>query len=308
MTDTLTKEDALASLQTFKDRRDAATGADDAHFGHTYPRFVAFCERDPLVQSVLQELPQLEPLDEEGLLTELIENRTLPIPEHPADAELAGHWRLIELSQSTSNFFFHFGRAFRSSSGKDGVGHFRELVLKPFARQLTRRVGDSARLAPPEARDLQAVPLDRIPAAGEARIFLSHKHVDKEIVNRYHAALTTAGFAPWLDTEDMTAGSNLEREIYRGFERSCAAVFFVTKSFKDEKHLGAEVDYAVQMKRRAGDRFAIITLVYDEDAAVPGLLQSYVWRNVRNDLEGLNEVLRALPIELGAVRWKPGLK
>lgn len=57
-----------------------------------------------------------------------------------------------------------------------------------------------------------------------------------------------------------------------------------------------------------GYRFAIITLVYDEDAAVPGLLQSYVWRNVRNDLEGFNEVLRALPIELGAVRWKHGLR
>lgn len=102
----------------------------------------------------------------------------------------------------------------------------------------------------------------------------------------------------------MPAGANLEREILQGFERSCAAVFFVTENFKDEKYLATEVDYAIAEKRKKGKKFAIITLRYSSAAPVPGLLSPYIYKNIENDLEGFNELLRALPIELGPVRWR----
>ena len=102
----------------------------------------------------------------------------------------------------------------------------------------------------------------------------------------------------------MPAGANLEREVLRGFEESCAAVFFITASFKDEKYLAAEVDYAVMQKRKKEQKFAIVTLRYTNAAAVPGLLTPYIYKDVSNDLEGFDELLKALPIELGQVRWK----
>jgi hypothetical protein len=102
----------------------------------------------------------------------------------------------------------------------------------------------------------------------------------------------------------MPAGANLEREVLRGFEESCAAVFFITESFKDEKYLAAEVDYAVMQKRKKDKKFAIVTLRYTNAAAVPGLLTPYIYKDVSNDLEGFDELLKALPIELGSVRWK----
>ena len=102
----------------------------------------------------------------------------------------------------------------------------------------------------------------------------------------------------------MAAGANLEREIKRGFDESCAAVFFITENFVDDKYLAAEVDYAVMQKREKGKKFAIITLRYSDAVPVPDLLTPYIHKDVKNDLEGFYELLRGLPVELGSVRWK----
>jgi len=140
--------------------------------------------------------------------------------------------------------------------------------------------------------------------ANETRIFLSHKSADKPLVYRYYYALKELGFDPWLDEPDMPAGRNLEREILKGFSESCAAVFFVTKNFQDENYLATEVDYAIKQKRKKNKNFAIVTLRYPEASSVPELLTTYVYKNVSNDLEGFRQLLRALPIEVGPIRWK----
>jgi hypothetical protein len=199
---------------------------------------------------------------------------------------------------------YQFGYAFRKFKHNEGIALFRSLIIRPFAEELSHRLGEAANLVSPEERALQAVPLNRIPRANETRIFLSHKSVDKPLVYRYYNALKTLGFEPWLDEPDMPAGVNLERELFRGFEESCAAVFFITENFKDEKYLATEVDYAVMQKRKKGNKFSIITLRYSNAAPVPDLLTPYTYKTVSNDLEGFYELVRALPIELGPVRWK----
>ncbi|HZQ06535.1 MAG TPA: toll/interleukin-1 receptor domain-containing protein [Anaerolineae bacterium] len=186
----------------------------------------------------------------------------------------------------------------------ESIELFRTIIVRPFAEEFGSRLSDAANLATPEARELQAVPYERIPNVNETRIFLSHKSVDKPIVFRYYSALKLLGFEPWLDEPDMPAGTNLERAILQGFEESCAAVFFITQNFKDEKYLAAEVDYAVMQKRSKGKKFAIITLCYLDDAPVPKLLKPYIFKRVSNDLDGFAELIRALPIELSPIRWK----
>jgi len=197
-----------------------------------------------------------------------------------------------------------FGYAFRKYKDSEGIALFRTLIIRPFAEEMTHRLGEAANIVSPEERALQAVPLIRIPRLDETRIFLSHKSVDKPLVHRYYDALKELDFAPWLDEPDMPAGANLERELFKGFEESCAAVFFITENFKDEKYLAAEVDYAVIQKRKKGSKFAIITLRYSNAAPVPDLLTPYTYKTVSNDLAGFYELVRALPIELGPVRWK----
>ena len=57
-------------------------------------------------------------------------------------------------------------------------------------------------------------------------------------------------------------------------------------------------------KRKKNQKFAIITLRYTNAAQVPGLLTPYIYKDVANDLEGFRELVRALPVECGPVRWK----
>ncbi|PNE10736.1 MAG: hypothetical protein CR217_12655 [Beijerinckiaceae bacterium] len=139
------------------------------------------------------------------------------------------------------------------------------------------------------------------------RIFLSHKGSNKAWVRQFKTTLALLGFDPWFDEDAMPAGTNLERGILKGFTDSCAAVFFITPEFKDESFLATEVDYAIKEKREKTDRFAIITLVIGDGTVkgkVPDLLHGYVWKEPKSDLEALQEIIRALPIHVGDVRWR----
>lgn len=139
------------------------------------------------------------------------------------------------------------------------------------------------------------------------RVFLSHKGADKPLVREFKQSLELLGFAPWLDEDAMSAGAELERSILKGFEDSCAAVFFVTPNFQDEQFLATEVDYAIKQKRAKGEKFAIITLVLDnaeQTARVPELLHRFVWKEPQSQLEALREILKALPVQTGTVYWK----
>jgi hypothetical protein len=139
------------------------------------------------------------------------------------------------------------------------------------------------------------------------RVFLSHKGVDKPKVREFKETLELLGFDPWLDEDAMYAGVELERAIAQGFKDSCAAVFFVTPNYRDEQYLATEVNYAIAEKRKKGEKFSIVTLVYEANGAkgqVPDLLAPYVWKEPRNDLEAIRELIRALPVKLGDVYWR----
>lgn len=297
-------EEIMSSLRTFRTLRDDAMHEDPDAFDHHLERFVEFCRSNPLVRRVLAPLEGKHTVDFDTWWAEVNERWSkVTFPSDP-DEELVLRWRAIEKMAYDSNAVWEFGLARDKSKLDDAVNIFRSLILRRFADEVSHRLGEVANLATPEARMVQAVPLARIPTAREIRIFLSHKSVDKPLVYRYYNALKTLGFDPWLDEPAMAAGANLEREVFRGFEESCAAVFFITENFKDERYLAAEVDYAVMQKRKKNRKFAIITLRYNDAAPVPGLLTPYIYKNVSNDLDGFDELIRALPIEAGPMRWK----
>ncbi|MDO8810924.1 MAG: toll/interleukin-1 receptor domain-containing protein [Gallionella sp.] len=139
------------------------------------------------------------------------------------------------------------------------------------------------------------------------KIFLSHKGADKPLVREFKNTLELLGFDCWLDEDAMSAGTELERGLLQGFADSCAAVFFVTPKYADENFLASEVDYAIQEKRKKGDKFSIITLVFQEGAnkgKVPELLHRYVWKEPATHLEALREIVKALPIQVGDAYWR----
>lgn len=140
------------------------------------------------------------------------------------------------------------------------------------------------------------------------KIFLSHKSLNKPKVRKFKSLLTTLGFQVWLDEDDMPAGDKLERALLKGFQESCAAIFFITPDYLDEGFLQTEVDYAIAEKRKKGDEFSIISLVMKDQnnkkGTVPELLKSYVWKEPKDNLEAIEEIIKALPIKVGEVQWK----
>jgi hypothetical protein len=140
------------------------------------------------------------------------------------------------------------------------------------------------------------------------KIFLSHKHGDKPRVRDFAATLRTIGLDPWFDEHDMPASAELERRLLAGIKESAVVVFFVTPDFRDETYIGAEINYAVEERRRRGDSFAIVTLVFSNSAGakgtVPGLLSPYVWKEPQTDLEALRFIVEALPKEFGVPEWR----
>ena len=128
------------------------------------------------------------------------------------------------------------------------------------------------------------------------KVFLSHKGVDKDLVVDFRTTLEILGYDPWIDEDAMPAGTSLERELLQGMQDSCGVVFFITPSFKDEGYLETEVDYAIQEKRKKGDKFAIIALQFVDDdgnvGAIPELLKPYVWKKPKAHLQALCEIVR----------------
>lgn len=144
------------------------------------------------------------------------------------------------------------------------------------------------------------------------KVFLSHKGIDKNnLVNDFKDTLRILGYDPWIDEDAMPAGTSLERGLLQGMEDSCGVVFFLTPSFKDEGYLATEVEYAIQQKRKKGNKFAIIALQFvdenGETGAIPELLKQYVWKKPKTTLAALREILRALPIECASPDWRDEL-
>ena len=293
------KEQVTKSLRLFTSRRDDLLHGDIDTFEPNFKRFCDFC------QSVISPLEALYSIDVQSwwkkIQSDDRDEMDLCFPEDPDEEFLLRYGILVDTVQQ-SDAGMRFGLALRKWKASEWKEMFRNLIVRPFADELSHRLGDAIDLATPEERSMQAVPLKYIPKSNEVRIFLSHKSQDKPMVKRYYQALVDLGFSPWLDEPDMPAGTNLERGILQGFEESCAAVFFITENFKDENYLATEVDYAVMQKRKKGKKFTIITLRYAGN--VPELLKPYTWATVSNDLEGFHELLRALPVQAGPIRWK----
>lgn len=226
------------------------------------------------------------------------------------------------------------------------IDHFKNVAMKEALEQLSRgsrglEITPSTRLngslQPPMETD-DPLAILRFPCCNEAikvdrrdrhfciicgdevdmeksdskKIFLSHKGDDKQEVIEYRDALKSLGYSPWLDIDQMPAGAALERAILKGMEDSCGVVFFITPSFSDEGFLESEVDYAVAEKRKKGDRFAIVALQFSDSegrtGSIPDLLKKYVWKQPKNQLEALREIVRALPIEVGPPDWRDGIE
>ncbi len=192
-----------------------------------------------------------------------------------------------------------------SPSNKEATKQlFVSKIIRPFCEDLRIMLDISTMQEQRQERASDSPPMTELAAENESRIFLSHKSANKPLVERYYKVLSELGYRPWMDIHDMTAGTELDRGILEGVKKSCAIVFFLTKDFTDENFLADEIDYARNRKREFRDRFSIIPLRFPNSKDVPPLLSKYIWIDVEHELDGLYEIVRALPIQLGPAYWR----
>lgn len=161
------------------------------------------------------------------------------------------------------------------------------------------------RLVLAAARSLLETEVEIMKEDAAKDIFLSHSSVDKELVREIAISLRELGFSPWLDEDRMPAGTPLERGLRSGLSSSCAAVFFITPNFRDNKYISSEIDYALEEKTTKGEKFAIITLLMRGATSdmVPEILRRYVYKEA-TDLTAVREIVRSLPIRADRIVWR----
>ena len=123
---------------------------------------------------------------------------------------------------------------------------------------------------------------------------------------RYRACFTPTG-SSWLDEDAMPAGTSLERGLLRGMQDSCGVVFLITPSFKDQGFLETEKNYAIQEKRRKTNKFAIVTLQFDDASGNAGKSRNYSratsGKHPKHHLRRC-EKLSALPVMRTGADWR----
>ncbi len=291
--------------------------AENTHYNtwdieHNVKTFVRFLDDDPLVQAVLPNLLAESTISsskdwwekETANIGRRSEEILWDFPEHPSD-KFALFYCLIRDQANSEEEFRIVERHFARINTSDVIYaqlFFTGSIFSPFCNKLSEELENFVEQQ--ELQVLNSMTISHVSSERETRIFLSHKSENKNRVRLYHRMLQNLGFDPWLDDPDMPAGTELNRGILAGVNESCAVVFFITEDFVDERILSDEIDYAKTRKVQQGSRFAIITLKFPGDVEVPELLKKYVYKPIDNDLDGLYEIVRALPIELGPVRWK----
>ncbi len=140
-----------------------------------------------------------------------------------------------------------------------------------------------------------------------SRIFLSHKGIDKPLVEKIDRALRVLNLKTWFDRDDLAAGDPLVRGIDNAFAGCAAAVFFISSEYAGV--IAKEIDCAIHEAAMRGDSFRVIPLVLAQhggsDSNVPSPLQTQVWKTV-DDVEIVPAILRALPNAVQAlIRYAP---
>ena len=142
-----------------------------------------------------------------------------------------------------------------------------------------------------------------------SRIFLSHKGINKPLVEKIDRALRMLNVKTWFDRDDLAAGDTLVRGVDTAVSSCSAAVFFISSDYVDAGVIQKEIDRAIHEAAMRKDSFRIIPLVLAQhggkDANVPAPLQTLVWKTV-DDVDIVPSILRALPDSMQRqVKYEP---
>lgn len=107
-------------------------------------------------------------------------------------------------------------------------------------------------------------------ADDSCRIFLSHAGADGAMARRISDVLRDAGFAPWLDVDEILPGDSVPKRLGEGLSQADYVVVCLSRAAADSGWVEAERDVSTMSQFASGD--ARVLPVRLEDVQPPALL------------------------------------
>jgi hypothetical protein len=124
-------------------------------------------------------------------------------------------------------------------------------------------------------------------------VFLCHASEDKVAVRSYAARLADAGFATWLDQEQLLPGQDWDLEIRKAIARSSAVIVFLSEKSRKRGYLQKEVLRVLDEAERQPEGTIFLIPAKLEPCEVPDRLSRWHWVDLWNPA-GFNMLCKAL--------------
>jgi len=125
------------------------------------------------------------------------------------------------------------------------------------------------------------------------RIFLSHSSQDDEFAARLASDLKAAGFAPWLDDDEVFVGDSIVSSVSRALDSSDFVVVICSKTAVASGWV--EREWAVRYSEEVKKHYVRVLPQLIEDCELPALLRDRSYADFRqNHSAGLNELIRVI--------------
>jgi formylglycine-generating enzyme required for sulfatase activity len=142
---------------------------------------------------------------------------------------------------------------------------------------------------------MEVTPEETVPNR-RLRVFLCHSSGDKPAVRDLYRRLSTDGFAPWLDEEELLPGQDWQQEIPVAV-RACDVVIICLsqKSVTREGYLQREIRDALYVAEEKPEGTIFVIPVKLEEVEVPKRLRQWQWANLFQE-GGYQRLVRALAV------------
>ncbi|MEE8432609.1 MAG: toll/interleukin-1 receptor domain-containing protein, partial [Candidatus Desulfatibia sp.] len=141
---------------------------------------------------------------------------------------------------------------------------------------------------------LEKLETDEFLAQLSGRIFLSYAREDVKKVESLYNNLRQAGFAPWMDTQDILPGELWEESINNAIRNSEFFIACISRSSLTKRGmLQKELKLAIDIWKQMLDKDIYLIPVRLEPCECPESLAKFQWVNIYED-DGWQRLISAL--------------
>ena len=133
------------------------------------------------------------------------------------------------------------------------------------------------------------------------RIFLCHSSGDKPEVRNLYQRLSSDGFDPWLDEEDLLPGQEWEVEIPKAVKTSDVVIVCLShKAINKAGYVQKEIKFALDKAEEQPDGTIFLIPLKLEECDVPERLQRWQWVNLFEE-KGYKRLMGSLRLRAGTI-------